>query len=125
MLSFVRVRKFPSNSDAEDEFQEDILDYLSNAQLSGSLEKRWPLLIRRASKLSTGDYEIRAICQSRANLAGTSVNALVNADFSNNKLMVEAEEIAALNTLALGIRVRRQWKRGYHEHDLADPRRAR
>ncbi|KAG2057260.1 hypothetical protein BDR06DRAFT_969462 [Suillus hirtellus] len=66
---------------------------------------------------------IRAVCQSHANLAGTSVNALVNADFSNNKLMVEAEEIAVLNMLALGICVCRQWKWGYHKYDLGDPHR--
>ncbi|KAG2097774.1 uncharacterized protein F5147DRAFT_656305 [Suillus discolor] len=65
-------------SDAEDNFQDDILDCPSNAQLSRSLEKSY-----FGSGLST------SIDLARANLRSTSINAL---DFDNNKLMVEAEE---------------------------------
>lgn len=90
------------DADAEDEFPEDILDCLSNTQLSRHFKEFGkevgvadPKSLEDVYKshLETTRSGLSAnVDSARANLAGTFVNAFVNAGFGNDKLMVEAEE---------------------------------
>ncbi|KAF7797058.1 hypothetical protein EIP86_008250 [Pleurotus ostreatoroseus] len=87
--------------DAEEEIPEDLLDCLSNARLSqhfrefgkelGVLEPK-SLEDVYKSHLDNTRATTSNVDSARGNLAGTFVNAFVNAGFGNDKLMVEAEE---------------------------------
>ncbi|KZT10323.1 26S proteasome regulatory complex, non-ATPase subcomplex, Rpn1 subunit [Laetiporus sulphureus 93-53] len=87
--------------DVESEMQEDIVECLSNTHLSehfrdfgkelGVLEPR-SLEDVYKSHLENTRTSTANVDSARANLAGTFVNAFVNAGFGNDKLMVEAEE---------------------------------
>ncbi|KAG0708026.1 armadillo-type protein [Suillus ampliporus] len=90
------------DADAEEELPEDILDCLSNTQLSRHFKEFGkevgvadPKSLEDVYKshLETTRSGLSAnVDSARANLAGTFVNAFVNAGFGNDKLMVEAEE---------------------------------
>ncbi|THH32578.1 hypothetical protein EUX98_g1629 [Antrodiella citrinella] len=86
--------------ESEEELPEDLLDCLNNTRLSQhfkdfgkelgveeakSLEDVYKSHLENTRTTSTVD-------SARGNLAGTFVNAFVNAGFGNDKLMVEAEE---------------------------------
>jgi len=106
--------------DFQDKLPEDLLDCLSNSRLSmhfrelgkelgvadaKSLEDVYKSHLENTSMASTSvlrdcepDYHFKGagttsnVDSARGNLAGTFVNAFVNAGFGNDKLMVEAEE---------------------------------
>ncbi|KDQ60190.1 hypothetical protein JAAARDRAFT_711978 [Jaapia argillacea MUCL 33604] len=85
-----------------DELPEDLIDCLSNTRLSshfkdfgkevGVLEPKSLEDIYKSHLETTRKRSTASIDSARANLAGTFVNAFVNAGFGNDKLMVEAEE---------------------------------
>ena len=108
------------DADAETELPEDIVECLSNTHLSRffrefgkelgvadakSLEDVYKSHLENTRKYfssqanrqahirsSTGGGLSANVDSARGNLAGTFVNAFVNAGFGNDKLMVEAEE---------------------------------
>ncbi|KAH7907570.1 26S proteasome regulatory complex non-ATPase subcomplex Rpn1 subunit [Hygrophoropsis aurantiaca] len=90
------------DADAEEELPADIVECLSNIRLSThfrefgkevgvadpkSLEDVYKSHLEGSRTGATANVD-----SARANLAGTFVNAFVNAGFGNDKLMVEAEE---------------------------------
>ncbi|KAH7926237.1 26S proteasome regulatory complex, non-ATPase subcomplex, Rpn1 subunit [Leucogyrophana mollusca] len=90
------------DADAEDELPADLVECLSNTRLSThfrefgkevgvadpkSLEDVYKSHLEGSRTGTTANVD-----SARANLAGTFVNAFVNAGFGNDKLMVEAEE---------------------------------
>ncbi|OSX63471.1 hypothetical protein POSPLADRAFT_1180395 [Postia placenta MAD-698-R-SB12] len=87
--------------DESEEMPEDLLDCLSNTHLSmhfkefgkelGILEPKSLEDIYK-SHLENTRVPSANVDSARGNLAGTFVNAFVNAGFGNDKLMVEAEE---------------------------------
>ncbi|KAH7882342.1 26S proteasome regulatory complex non-ATPase subcomplex Rpn1 subunit [Phlebopus sp. FC_14] len=90
------------DADAEEMLPDDILECLSNTQLSRFF-KEFGKEVGVADPKSLEDVykshleNTRAgvtanVDSARGNLAGTFVNAFVNAGFGNDKLMVEAEE---------------------------------
>ncbi|KAF7323921.1 26S proteasome regulatory subunit RPN1 [Mycena kentingensis (nom. inval.)] len=88
--------------DIEDEFPEDIRECLSNTRLSGHfrdfgkelgvLEPKSLEEVYKSHLENTRPNALANVDSARGNLAGTFVNAFVNAGFGNDKLMVEAEE---------------------------------
>ncbi|TFY75923.1 hypothetical protein EWM64_g8089, partial [Hericium alpestre] len=92
----------PSISDEEgaEELPEDLLECLSNAKLSSSFREFGKEVGVEEAKSLEDVYKSHLentrtaanIDSARGNLAGTFVNAFVNAGFGNDKLMVEAEE---------------------------------
>ncbi|KAM6492451.1 Armadillo-type fold [Amanita muscaria] len=86
----------------EEEFPDDIMECLSNVHLSQTFREFGKELGVQEPKSLEDVYKshlenTRAgtsanVDSARANLAGTFVNAFVNAGFGNDKLMVEAEE---------------------------------
>lgn len=89
--------------DAEEEdMPEDLVECLSNTRLSahfkefgkelGVLEPKSLEDVYKSHLETTRPGTTANIDSARANLAGTFVNAFVNAGFGNDKLMVEAEE---------------------------------
>ncbi|GBE87336.1 26S proteasome regulatory subunit rpn-1 [Sparassis crispa] len=94
----------PSTPDADEEvpeLPEDLLECLSNTRLSAHFRdfgKELGVLEAKSledvykSHLENTRSTTANVDSARANLAGTFVNAFVNAGFGNDKLMVEAEE---------------------------------
>lgn len=90
------------DADGEADFPEDILDSLSNTNLSKFFKEFGKELGVAESKSLEDVYKSHLentrgglsanVDSARGNLAGTFVNAFVNAGFGNDKLMVEAEE---------------------------------
>ncbi|KAF5362663.1 hypothetical protein D9758_009578 [Tetrapyrgos nigripes] len=90
------------NSDGEeDEFPEDLMECLSNTRLSQSFRFFGKEMGVADAKSLEDIYKSHLentrpgsvnVDSARGNLAGTFVNAFVNAGFGNDKLMVEAEE---------------------------------
>jgi 26S proteasome regulatory subunit N1 len=93
------------NHDAETEFQDDLpddlLECLSNSNLSTQFRQLGKELGVAEAKSLEDVYKSHLensrptaanVDSARGNLAGTFVNAFVNAGFGNDKLMVEAEE---------------------------------
>ncbi|KXN85575.1 26S proteasome regulatory subunit rpn-1 [Leucoagaricus sp. SymC.cos] len=93
------------DSDTEEmieEFPEDLIECLSNAHLSmhfrdfgkelGVLEPKSLEDVYKSYLENTRPGVTANIDSARANLAGTFVNAFVNAGFGNDKLLVEADE---------------------------------
>ncbi|PFH48077.1 hypothetical protein AMATHDRAFT_66236 [Amanita thiersii Skay4041] len=88
--------------DDQEEFPEDIMECFSNVQLShyfrefgkelGVLEPKSLEDVYKSHLENTRPGSTANVDSARANLAGTFVNAFVNAGFGNDKLMVEAEE---------------------------------
>ncbi|TFK49449.1 26S proteasome regulatory complex non-ATPase subcomplex Rpn1 subunit [Heliocybe sulcata] len=86
----------------EEELPEDLVECLSNTRLSthfkefgkelGVLEPKSLEDVYKSHLETTRPGTTANIDSARANLAGTFVNAFVNAGFGNDKLMVEAEE---------------------------------
>ncbi|KAH8083342.1 armadillo-type protein [Cristinia sonorae] len=85
---------------AEEELPEDLLDCLNNTQLSQHFKDFGKELGVADAKSLEDVYKSHLentrttsnVDSARGNLAGTFVNAFVNAGFGNDKLMVEAEE---------------------------------
>jgi 26S proteasome regulatory subunit N1 len=86
---------------ATHELPEDIQECLSNGNLSNyfrgfgkelGVEAPKSLEDIYKSHLETTRGGVANVDSARANLAGTFVNAFVNAGFGNDKLMVDAEE---------------------------------
>jgi 26S proteasome regulatory subunit N1 len=85
-----------------EDLSEDLLDCLGNANLSTQFRSFGKELGVEAPKSLEDVYKSHLeptrggasanVDSARANLAGTFVNAFVNAGFGNDKLMVEAEE---------------------------------
>lgn len=85
-----------------EEFPEDIMEVLGNTSLSTGFRAFGRELGVEAPKSLEDIYKSHLeptrggaaanVDSARANLAGTFVNAFVNAGFGNDKLMVEAEE---------------------------------
>ncbi|KAJ7770509.1 26S proteasome regulatory complex non-ATPase subcomplex Rpn1 subunit [Mycena metata] len=96
----------PEEADAEvdvmEEFPEDLRECLSNTRMSGlfrdfgkELGVTDPKSLEDVYKThleNTRPNALANVDSARGNLAGTFVNAFVNAGFGNDKLMVEAEE---------------------------------
>ncbi|KAJ7755387.1 armadillo-type protein [Mycena maculata] len=88
--------------DIEDEFPEDLRECLSNTRLSGHFRDFGKELgvtdpksledVYKTHLENTRPNALANVDSARGNLAGTFVNAFVNAGFGNDKLMVEAEE---------------------------------
>ncbi|KAG2003380.1 26S proteasome subunit RPN2a [Coprinopsis cinerea AmutBmut pab1-1] len=88
--------------DFQEELPEDLLECLSNARLShhfrefgkevGVAEAKSLEDVYKSHLENTRPGTTANIDSARGNLAGTFVNAFVNAGFGNDKLMVEAEE---------------------------------
>ncbi|KZT28119.1 26S proteasome regulatory complex non-ATPase subcomplex Rpn1 subunit [Neolentinus lepideus HHB14362 ss-1] len=86
----------------EEELPEDLVECLSNTRLSshfkefgkelGVLDPKSLEDVYKSHLETTRPGTAANIDSARANLAGTFVNAFVNAGFGNDKLMVEAEE---------------------------------
>ncbi|KAG1850147.1 hypothetical protein F4604DRAFT_1809232, partial [Suillus subluteus] len=105
------------DADAKEEFPEDILDCLSNTQLSRHFKEFGKEVIVADPKnlediyksyLETTRSGLSANVDSAcANLAGTFVNAFVNAGFGNDKLMVYKNKdhgmMSAAASLGLGL----------------------
>ncbi|KAG6868638.1 hypothetical protein C0993_012682 [Termitomyces sp. T159_Od127] len=95
-----------ADGDADVEFQEeipeDLLECLSNSRLSthfrefgkelGVLEAKSLEDVYKSHLENTRPGATSNVDSARGNLAGTFVNAFVNAGFGNDKLMVEADE---------------------------------
>ncbi|KAF7316023.1 26S proteasome regulatory subunit RPN1 [Mycena indigotica] len=94
-LSIKWLRANPDNDiDIEDEFPEHIRQCLNNIHICVNSGKNSVLQMRRATKKhfeNTRPNALANVDSARGNLAGSFVNALVNARY-DNKLMVEAEE---------------------------------
>jgi 26S proteasome regulatory subunit N1 len=85
-----------------DSLEDDLLECLSNTKLSerfrefgkevGVADARSLEDIYKSHLENTRAAAAANVDSARANLAGTFVNAFVNAGFGNDKLMVEAEE---------------------------------
>ncbi|KAJ7234630.1 armadillo-type protein [Mycena haematopus] len=88
--------------DIEDEFPEDLRECLSNTRLSthfrafgkelGVTDPKSLEDVYKTHLENTRPNALANVDSARGNLAGTFVNAFVNAGFGNDKLMVEAEE---------------------------------
>ncbi|KAJ6571764.1 armadillo-type protein [Mycena capillaripes] len=88
--------------DIEDEFPEDLRECLSNTRMSGHFRDFGKELgvtdpksledVYKTHLENTRPNTLANVDSARGNLAGTFVNAFVNAGFGNDKLMVEAEE---------------------------------
>ncbi|TFK98578.1 armadillo-type protein [Pterulicium gracile] len=86
--------------DISEEISEDLLECLSNTRLSGAFRAFGKEVGVEEAKSLEDVYKSHlentrsstTIDSARGNLAGTFVNAFVNAGFGNDKLMVEAEE---------------------------------
>ncbi|EPS97459.1 26S proteasome regulatory complex non-ATPase subcomplex Rpn1 subunit [Fomitopsis schrenkii] len=88
--------------EGESELPEDIVECLSNTHLSehfrdfgkelGVLEPKSLEDVYKSHLENTRTSAAANVDSARGNLAGTFVNAFVNAGFGNDKLMVEAEE---------------------------------
>ncbi|CCM04738.1 uncharacterized protein FIBRA_06926 [Fibroporia radiculosa] len=88
--------------DGESELPEDIIDCLCNTHLSehfrefgkelGVSEAKSLEDVYKSHLENTRSSTAANVDSARGNLAGTFVNAFVNAGFGNDKLMVEAEE---------------------------------
>ncbi|KZT70492.1 26S proteasome regulatory complex, non-ATPase subcomplex, Rpn1 subunit [Daedalea quercina L-15889] len=88
--------------ESESELPEDIVECLSNTHLSehfrdfgkelGVLEPKSLEDVYKSHLENTRTSAAANVDSARGNLAGTFVNAFVNAGFGNDKLMVEAEE---------------------------------
>ncbi|EMD31883.1 hypothetical protein CERSUDRAFT_88471 [Gelatoporia subvermispora B] len=86
----------------ESELPEDLVECLSNTRLSnsfrefgkelGALEPKSLEDVYKSHLENTRGTTPANVDSAKANLAGTFVNAFVNAGFGNDKLMVEAEE---------------------------------
>jgi 26S proteasome regulatory subunit N1 len=94
--------EFDGEGEYEEEFPDDIMECLSNAHLSqyfrefgkelGVYEPKSLEDVYKSHLENTRPGTNANVDSARANLAGTFVNAFVNAGFGNDKLMVEAEE---------------------------------
>ncbi|KAI0076507.1 26S proteasome regulatory complex non-ATPase subcomplex Rpn1 subunit [Panus rudis PR-1116 ss-1] len=97
-LARAQVPKEWLELDEEEEVPEDLLDCLSNTRLSQFFKEFGKELGVLEPKSLEDVYKSHLenrtanVDSARANLAGTFVNAFVNAGFGNDKLMVEAEE---------------------------------
>ncbi|KIK97616.1 hypothetical protein PAXRUDRAFT_824776 [Paxillus rubicundulus Ve08.2h10] len=90
------------DADAETELPEDVIECLSNTHLSrffkefgkevGVAEPKSLEDVYKSHLENTRAGISANVDSARGNLAGTFVNAFVNAGFGNDKLMVEAEE---------------------------------
>ncbi|KAI5888837.1 26S proteasome regulatory complex, non-ATPase subcomplex, Rpn1 subunit [Schizophyllum commune H4-8] len=89
------------DADVEDELPDDLIECLSNTRLSASFRDFGKELGVAEAKSLEDVYKTHlentrpnapSVDSARANLAGTFVNAFVNAGFGNDKLMVEADE---------------------------------
>ncbi|KAF8551426.1 26S proteasome regulatory complex, non-ATPase subcomplex, Rpn1 subunit [Imleria badia] len=90
------------DADAETELPEDVVECLSNTHLSrffrgfgkevGVAEPKSLEDVYKSHLENTRGGLSANVDSARGNLAGTFVNAFVNAGFGNDKLMVEAEE---------------------------------
>ncbi|KAF7299885.1 26S proteasome regulatory subunit RPN1 [Mycena chlorophos] len=88
--------------DIEELLSEDIRECLSNSRLSGHLREFGKELgvsdpksleeVYKTHLENTRPNALANVDSARGNLAGTFVNAFVNAGYGNDKLMVEAEE---------------------------------
>ncbi|KAJ6631146.1 armadillo-type protein [Mycena sp. CBHHK59/15] len=88
--------------DNEDEFPEDLRECLSNTRMSAHFRDFGKELgvtdpksledVYKTHLENTRPNALANVDSARGNLAGTFVNAFVNAGFGNDKLMVEAEE---------------------------------
>ncbi|KAK7019046.1 26S proteasome regulatory subunit RPN1 [Favolaschia claudopus] len=88
--------------DIEDEFPEDLRECLSNTRMSshfrdfgkevGVTDPKSLEDVYKTHLENTRPNALANVDSARGNLAGTFVNAFVNAGFGNDKLMVEAEE---------------------------------
>ncbi|KAF8189875.1 armadillo-type protein [Mycena galopus ATCC 62051] len=88
--------------DIEEEFPEDLRECLSNTRMSthfrdfgkelGVTDPKSLEDVYKAHLENTRPNALANVDSARGNLAGTFVNAFVNAGFGNDKLMVEAEE---------------------------------
>ncbi|KAJ7136028.1 armadillo-type protein [Mycena epipterygia] len=88
--------------DIEDEFPEDLRECLSNTRMSAHFREFGKELgvtdpksledVYKTHLENTRPNALANVDSARGNLAGTFVNAFVNAGFGNDKLMVEAEE---------------------------------
>ncbi|KAI0777768.1 26S proteasome regulatory complex non-ATPase subcomplex Rpn1 subunit [Trametes elegans] len=89
-----------SMDDSESELPEDLLDCLSNTRLSSQFKEFGKELNVLEPKSLEDVYKSHlentrpttTVDSAKANLAGTFVNAFVNAGFGNDKLMAKAEE---------------------------------
>jgi 26S proteasome regulatory subunit N1 len=91
-----------SGEDFADTLEDDLLECLSNAKLSerfrdfgkevGVADARSLEDVYKSHLENTRGAAAANVDSARANLAGTFVNAFVNAGFGNDKLMAEAEE---------------------------------
>lgn len=90
----------PAGEEETAELPQDLVDALSNTRLSGFFKQFGAELNVVEPKSLEDIYKSHlentrgqaAVDSARANLAGTFVNAFVNAGFGNDKLMAEAEE---------------------------------
>ncbi|TRM60317.1 armadillo-type protein [Schizophyllum amplum] len=89
------------DADVDDELPQDLIDCLSNTRLSASFRDFGKEVGVAEAKSLEDVYKTHlentrpnapSVDSARANLAGTFVNAFVNAGFGNDKLMVEADE---------------------------------
>ncbi|TFK41669.1 armadillo-type protein [Crucibulum laeve] len=90
------------DADFQEELPEDLLECLSNSRLSGAFREFGKELgvadaknledVYKSHLENTRPGSTANVDSARGNLAGTFVNAFVNAGFGNDKLMVEAEE---------------------------------
>ncbi|KAF7290615.1 26S proteasome regulatory subunit RPN1 [Mycena indigotica] len=102
----ILIERLPANPDdnidIEDGFPKDIREHLSNTRLSTHLREFGKELgLTNAKNLeevykthleNTKPNALANVDSARGNLAGSFVNAFVNAGYGNDKLMVEAEE---------------------------------
>ncbi|KAG5635729.1 hypothetical protein H0H81_010267 [Sphagnurus paluster] len=104
-LEWLHPQTEDADGDAEtdvEEFPEDLLECLSNSRLSthfrefgkelGVAEAKSLEDVYKSHLENTRSGATSNVDSARGNLAGTFVNAFVNAGFGNDKLMVEADE---------------------------------
>ncbi|KAF9050814.1 26S proteasome regulatory complex, non-ATPase subcomplex, Rpn1 subunit [Hymenopellis radicata] len=101
-LHWLKNPEADENADFADDLPEDLLECLSNTRLSGHFRDFGKELGVQDAKSLEDVYKSHLehtrpnaqpnVDSARGNLAGTFVNAFVNAGFGNDKLMVEAEE---------------------------------
>ncbi|TCD68746.1 proteasome regulatory particle base subunit [Steccherinum ochraceum] len=93
-------KEWLDGEESTDELPEDLLDCLNNTRLSQHFKDFGKELGVQEAKSLEDVYKSHlentrtttTVDSARGNLAGTFVNAFVNAGFGNDKLMVEAEE---------------------------------
>ncbi|KIK70142.1 hypothetical protein GYMLUDRAFT_34615 [Collybiopsis luxurians FD-317 M1] len=89
-----------ADGEEEEEFPTELLECLSNTRLSASFREFGKEMGVTEAKSLEDVYKTHlentrtssSVDSARGNLAGTFVNAFVNAGFGNDKLMIEAEE---------------------------------